>query len=118
MQHRFIRVSSINAMKRNEPLPMGHGFHGEEVLHPRKSLSLSMKRMHGNIQQLLKSRTQSSHFIVSDMSMPRMDDIFGMTAISTCCTPTCIVVPPAYALFPGLKPNIFMAGNRERLEAS
>jgi hypothetical protein len=52
------------------------------------------------------------------MSMPRMDDIFGMTAISTCCTPTCIVVPPAYALFPGLKPNIFMAGSMERLEAS
>ena len=24
--------------------------------------------------------------VLLDMSMPRMDDIFGMTAISTCCT--------------------------------
>jgi hypothetical protein len=85
---------------------------------PEKILIVDDETDARDIQQLLKSRTQSSHFIVSDMSMPRMDDIFGMTAISTCCTPTCIVVPPAYALFPGLKPNIFMAGNRERLEAS
>jgi hypothetical protein len=90
-----------------------------------------MERMHGNYPaaaQFYSARVSRCHrlekphakapFYRQRYPYAAQDGIFRYDYNFRMLHPTRIVVLDAYALFPGLNPNIFMAGNMERLEAS